>query len=177
MAGFIKYIIISFLVLTFSHDARSEAGKPQYQKETPSITDEMKRREDILFSMLSKETDERKRKILINKLSQIQNLYYNSAVRNETIKKLSPNIKASKFSRSKEGLILEEQKEVPITIFSANSREWELFSANQKIKFCSQMKSECDKKKDLEFCRFVVVKCRSFMKEEDYQAIVDQYSN
>ncbi len=178
MIKFSKYLLVVFFVLFFSIDTYSQSREVRYSRSQPEIIKEMKKREQIIMQRLSYETDPQKRKELIRKQIQIQNLYYDQDIKREAIRSLSPDyIKNLKPYEAEEKLATGDDDKPPIDLFIANSREWESYQAEQKIRFCAQMRKECETKNALDYCRFVVVKCRSFVREEDYQNLIKKYNS
>lgn len=185
MNNFFKILTLAFLTLSFSGEAFSQAKQVRYSRTQPSIVTEIQKRSQIIQSKLIFETDPEKRKELIRKQRQLNDLYYNSQVKHEIAKSISPEFVKRADEKATRAPTLQEINDstVPqstaspeITMFSAYSKDWDSFPAEQKIKFCKQMKKECDNGKSMEYCRFVVVKCKSYLEEGDYQKLIDKYS-
>lgn len=173
MRSLVKHFIF-FLVLLIYVDPVIAAN---YKRQQPDVLSEMARREQILQSKLQLEADPRKRREMIKKLREIQALYNHPTVREKIVEANSPEYYKRTIKGGNKNIALDQpvNEDTPITIFTAYSKDWESYSAEQKIKFCSQMRNECEKRGNLESCRFAVTRCKSFMKEEDYNSILKKY--
>jgi len=175
----IGFVIIALSLLPYA--AEAQLSNPRYSRAQPEILPEMKKREQIIISRLTAEKNKKTRKELINKLIQIQDLYSTEAVRTEFIRKNSPEYfekhknKQHKRTRTESLPKMPETRRIPLNMLTANTFHWESYPTEDKIKFCGQIKRECDAKKKLEDCRFVVVKCKSYISDEDYTGLVNRY--
>ena len=133
-----------------------------------NIIDEMQRRKDVIYEKMAATKDPEQRRQLIEKLSQINELYNDKEIRIEAIRKVNPTwAKALDAAKDKDPGSTEQQQV---------KSGWEGLADKDKVMICSQVLAEC-KKSVLEYCRFTVTKCRQYLPENEYNAILNRFQS
>lgn len=173
-----KKIIISFLFIVLSICY----AQPSFSQ---NILTEMQKRKEILNKQLVTENDKAKRSVIINKIMQIDNMYYDADIRAEMIYQSNPahfkNVRRKSF---KELNTLKEPKETKSStseVYTApepsNADDiWNSYATDKKISICKQSKNSCDAESNFENCRFVYRRCKPFLPKPEFERFMERFS-
>jgi len=135
-----------------------------------NIIDEMKRREQAIYNRISATKDPVEKQALRDKLAELQNLYSNREIRTEFIRKNNPKYAAAVEASNNNSSSIRY-------ITPTNNNSWDNLANEDKISVCKQTLVQCNKNKDLYYCRFAVTKCKNYIDKVEYDELVKSFKN
>ncbi len=176
MRAFLKLLPVIILLL-FADMAYAQQAKQQKQQDTSGAAylKEISRREQVLLNQLDKTFDPKKRSVLTNKLAQLQEIRNSPKTREIFVENYAAQLAEEKRRKGGTRVVAQQSFRAPLSIYTAG-RDWDSYGMEERFKFCVKIKDSCAKQNDLESCRFVIVRCKNFLPEQDYNSIITRFS-
>lgn len=173
-----KKIIISFLFIVLSICY----AQPSFSQ---NILTEMQKRKDALYKQLETENDKAKRSEILNKITQIQDMYYDPDIRAEMIYQSNlahfKNVRRKSFKEFNTIKEPAEASSVTPQIYVAPAPSnaddiWNSYDDEKKFSICKKTKNSCDVENNFENCRFVYRRCKSFLPKPEFDRFMERFS-
>jgi len=167
--------IIAAILIGFSMPAFSQTVNAKYIEKLENTIGSLRQQ-------IERTDDEKKKFELVTRLNELYDAYYHPQVRLYHIQKEYPKfaakiIQANKFSEEQKRSILdagyERKKNLSdiATLTGVLNSPWPILNQQEKISACNDAVDICLNERDIKHCRFVVDRCKPYIKEETYKEI------